>query len=293
MKIVAIDFETANETRASPCSMGLAWIEDGAVARVEHHYIRPWDMRFAPFNIAFHGIGPTHVEEAEEFPDVLDRLRETLDGALVLAHNAAFDISVIRRTCEHYGVATPRFDYMCTVQVARSVWPDLPSHKLNMVCRRLGVSFKHHDAAADAYACGEVALAAVVQTGACGVHDLPRAIGLTLGRLRHDGYAPSRIAAARRPAPSTSPVPLSPRRLTPMAPTLAGKTIVFTGNLDAMSRPQAQDLAKALGARVAGAVSRNTDLVVAGPGAGAKLRTAKVLGVPVMAEAEWLVLAGV
>lgn len=68
MRAVAIDFETANEQRASPCSIGLAWIADGVIEAVEHHYIRPPGMRFAPFNIAFHGIGPDQVRDADEFP---------------------------------------------------------------------------------------------------------------------------------------------------------------------------------------------------------------------------------
>lgn len=198
MKVIALDFETANEQRASPCSIGLAWIEDGQVARIEHHYIRPPGNRFARFNIAFHGIGPELVEDADEWPDVLERLRPELDGALVLAHNASFDVSVIRRTCEHYGVRAPGFDYLCTVQVARGVWPELSSHKLNVVCGHLGVDFKHHDAAGDAYACGHVALAAASLNGVSHVRDLPGRLGMTLGRLDHDGYTPPKGAVSAR-----------------------------------------------------------------------------------------------
>jgi len=200
MKVIALDFETANETRASPCSIGLAWIEDGQVARIEHYYIRPPGMRFASFNMAFHGIRPEHVEDADEWPAVLERLRPELDGALVLAHNASFDVSVIRRTCEHYDIRPPAFDYLCTVQVARGVWPDLPSHKLNVVCGHLGVAFAHHDAAADAYACGQVALAATSLNGLAHVRDLPGSLGMTVGRLDHAGYTPPKGAvSARRP----------------------------------------------------------------------------------------------
>lgn len=198
MKVIALDFETANEQRSSPCSIGLAWIEDGQVARIEHHYIRPPGNRFASFNMAFHGIRPEHVEDADEWPDVLESLRPELEGALVLAHNASFDISVIRRTCEHYDVPAPGFDYLCTVQVARSVWSDLPSHKLNVVCGHLGVDFKHHDAAGDAYACGQVALAAASLNGLAHVRELPARLGMSLGRLDHDGYTPSRAAAGQR-----------------------------------------------------------------------------------------------
>ncbi len=73
---------------------------------------------------------------------------------------------------------------------------------------------------------------------------------------------------------------------------VSGKTMVFTGALQHMTRDEAKALAERLGARVTGSVSKNTDIVVAGPGAGSKLKKARELGVRIIDEAEWLKLAG-
>ncbi|MBB4194683.1 DNA ligase (NAD+) [Rhizobium aethiopicum] len=95
-----------------------------------------------------------------------------------------------------------------------------------------------------------------------------------IGRLLEE----VRPTAAEQPVTSGSPV--------------AGKTVVFTGSLEKFTRDEAKATAESLGAKVAGSVSKKTDIVVAGPGAGSKLEKARELGVQTMDEDEWLALIG-
>jgi DNA ligase (NAD+) len=73
---------------------------------------------------------------------------------------------------------------------------------------------------------------------------------------------------------------------------VSGKTVVFTGSLERMTREEAKAVADRLGAKVSGSVSAKTDLVIAGPGAGSKLADARKHGVKIISEDEWLALVG-
>ncbi len=189
MKTIAIDFETANEQRGSACSVGLAWIEDGEVVRVEERLIRPRDMRFSSFNIAIHGIRPEHVEDADEFPEVMDEFVDDFRGATMIAHNAAFDFSVWRACLDSYRQSYPELSYLCSVKMAQKVWPHLMSHKLNVLAAHLGLSFMHHNAAEDAAICAEASIAIARDLNVSHVRDVPAAIGMQAGRLYSGGYA--------------------------------------------------------------------------------------------------------
>ena len=73
---------------------------------------------------------------------------------------------------------------------------------------------------------------------------------------------------------------------------IAGKIVVFTGALESMTRPEAKARAERMGANVAGSVSKKTDYVVVGPGAGSKEKEARKLGLTILSEREWLDLIG-
>ena len=115
-------------------------------------------------------------------------------------------------------------------------------------------------------------------------------IGPTVAEAIADFFAePHNVAVIDELLQHVTPQPLE--RVDHASP-VSGKTVVFTGTLERMTRSEAKATAERLGAKVAGSVSKNTDYVVAGASAGSKLKNAEALGVTVLTEDEWLKLIG-
>ena len=104
LNFIAIDFETATGKRASICEAGICVVKDGKVGETKSWLVRPEDNAYSYYNIQIHGIRPEDTWDAPEFPEVWEEIMEYLDETPVLvAHNAAFDISCIRTPLELYG----------------------------------------------------------------------------------------------------------------------------------------------------------------------------------------------
>lgn len=180
MNFISLDFETANPSRVSVCAVGLAVFEAGRLAESFYRLVRPpaGHDGFHPRFVACHGLTPWDVRDAPEFPalaaEVLTRLTR---GGVVVAHNAAFDIPHLRAVLDHFGLARPAFDYLCTCQLARRVWPDLVNHRLNTLAAHIGLDFRHHHAQADAEAAGHVLAAMLRQLQAETLEDLLQLTG--------------------------------------------------------------------------------------------------------------------
>ncbi|WP_162306070.1 exonuclease domain-containing protein [Oleisolibacter albus] len=263
-RLVAIDFETANESRASACAIGLAWIENGRVVRTEEFLIRPPELRFTPFTIAVHGIHPDDVRDAPEFPEIWLRLLPDLDGALLLAHNASFDMSVLRAMLQQYGLWVPEHSFLCTLVAARRLWPDLARHKLNYLAWHFGIELDHHKAGSDAQACAEIALRAMEHVGAADIRTLAAAAGLAFGSLTEG--TPCRLRSpVKTPRDSgTSRAGRAPLPAVRTDPVLQGRHICFTGALASLTRGEAESLAVRAGLQPQSSVTRQTDFLVVG-----------------------------
>lgn len=181
MRIVSIDFETANHSRASICAAGMAVFENGTFAESLYWLVRPpkghgW---FREDFIERHGLTHLDVLNAPEFPTIAAEFLARLTCAdLVVAHNAEFDIGHLRGTLKHFGLACPEFQYVCTCRLARKTWPELENHRLNTLAAHIGLEFNHHHAQDDAEAAGRVLLAMMSHKRASTALVLLRMVGI-------------------------------------------------------------------------------------------------------------------
>ena len=185
ISFTAIDFETANNYMNSACSVAVVRVQDGIIVDCMQQLIKPYKMLFTPLHIGIHGIRPQDVRDMPDFSAFWPTLKPWLEGSTVVAHNASFDISVLKALTSTYGLARAQFEYYCSCQIARAVWPELGSHSLAVVAQHIAFPFKHHDALEDARACAMVVLRAAEQSAAA---SMPELIGaLRLRRKRFGG----------------------------------------------------------------------------------------------------------
>lgn len=187
MKIVALDFETANTTNQSICAVGIAVFADGQLVDSLYSLIRPPKGYgfFRPDWISdCHGLTYRDVSTAPEFPAIAPEIFARLAAAdVVVAHNAGFDLKKMRATATHFGLSCPAFDYLCTYRLAEKLWPQLENHRLPTIAAHIGHRFNHHNAQADAEACGRILLAMMKEKSIATPCELAAATGATVGRF--------------------------------------------------------------------------------------------------------------
>lgn len=106
-----------------------------------------------------------------------------------MAHNAKFDMSVLRSCLARYGLQAPAFSYCDTVAIARRAWPNLANHKLGTVGAYLNLHFRHHDALEDAKACAAIPIRAGLELADASMEALVQHLGVRVEAFESHGSA--------------------------------------------------------------------------------------------------------
>ncbi|MEZ2389226.1 exonuclease domain-containing protein [bacterium RCC_150] len=305
LDFTAIDFETANGFRGSPCSVGLSKVRGGVVVEEASWLMRPPENHdhFDYHNTRIHGIRAEHVADAPRFGELFPEIGAFIGGDILAAHNAAFDLGVIRSGLEVSGLPGPAYEYVCTVMLSRRCY-SLVSNSLPYAAEEAGVPLvHHHDAAEDARACAGILVDIARRNNANSIAELYLSLGLALPRqaaIRPGDVLSKQTLAALAAEPGvggSTAVGNGNRQLgrawsswpeeganpepNPQAEPghpLFGQTVVFTGEL-AMARPEAKQRAAEMGARPESRVTGRTTVLVVGDGFAAHdLRNGRLTG---------------
>jgi DNA polymerase-3 subunit epsilon len=185
MDFTAIDFETANSSSASACSVGMVKVRDGVMVDSAYWLIKPpiGHDEFWEWNTRIHGLVAADVVDALLWTEQLSDLVEFADGDILVAHNAGFDMGVISGACAATFVDTPTFEYACSLQVARKTY-NLESYRLPVAAMAAGFEdFEHHNALADAQACAAIMVHAAKRHDAADIAELVAATKGTIGTI--------------------------------------------------------------------------------------------------------------
>jgi DNA polymerase-3 subunit epsilon len=161
LNFTAIDFETANERRESACAVGVVRVRGGQIVDSFQTLLRPRVLRVDWRNQQVHGIAEADLHDAPTLADAWAEILPYLHRQPVVAHNSAFDVSVLEHSCRDFGLPIPAFHCLCSVKLAKVAWPHLERHKLNVVAEYFGIPLNHHDALSDARACAEITVRAL------------------------------------------------------------------------------------------------------------------------------------
>jgi len=268
LNFTAIDFETANEKRHSLCAIGVVQVRNGVITDTWKQLVRPAELRFSNINRSVHRISDADLTSAPTFAEVWPTLLSMIENRIVVAHNADFDLNVLKQTLDYYGFDDPVRRSLCTMKLSRMAFPELEHHGLSDLCTHLQWEFVHHDCAEDARVTAKLAMHAVPLLG--------------LERLHFDGSdLTAQVFSAGSPSPrskaysatfaskkiETSLLQPNLEHADPRNPFYA-KRIVFTGDLLTLDRSTAAERARICGADVNTSISPKTNIVVIGVNAG-------------------------
>lgn len=271
-QFVAIDFETANEQRASACAVAAVVVDDRKIVHRWSSLIDP-ETAFAPMNVYIHGITSEDVTGAPTFPDAIEPLMALIrDVDIVIAHSAAFDIQVMRASASRYDLRQSPFSFGCTRVFSRRWFPGWASYSLTHCTAQLGIGESlggqgHHDPAWDAEACALIALAGFEQHDHDDWISAARVHRIKLGTFALDVY---RGCVGRDLNGNVVITPTPGVEADPGHP-LYGATVTFTGALAHYVRREAAQLVVDCGGHFSNSVTAASDLLVVGEQDMAKL----------------------
>lgn len=263
---VAIDFETATFDRNSICEVGVSRVSNGEVVENKSWLIQPPGNRYCEFNICIHGITPDDTRNSPTLKDAWGDILPYLEGKVVVAHNTAFDMYVLRDSLLEEDIPFPNFAFFCSCRLSKKV-VDCYSYTLPTVCEALGVDFGlHHRAQSDAEGCARVFLECVKRSGSVSFSELQEKYNFRCGRFSDKYFRPQLANHGSHRSGYNYDVKNivgDPDKLDE-GNYFYGKEVCFTGKCQYAVRKQLLQMVADVGGVPVDSVTKHTDVLVVG-----------------------------
>lgn len=230
VEYVAIDFETANANLTSACSIGIVGAANGETVFEKHFLINP-NEDFSSYNVLIHGITEEMVRNEPTFDKLWDEIKELIEGTIVFAHSAPFDLAVLKSLLDQYGLEYPNIKIGCTLKVSKIAFKGvLENCKLNTISNYLEVEHLHHNAISDAKVCFYLLERVKRMYQVYDVVDLFEVLGLGFGVMK-----PKILRGCYNKFTQISSTQIESNRL-------EGQIIAFSGKPKTMTKTEAKKL---------------------------------------------------
>lgn len=185
---ITIDFETANQYGSSAISVGLVRFINGKESdSIYERICPPTDYFVQEWIDEIHHLTYNDVKNYPKFPEIWDQkiipFIEKTPGLPLVAHNAKFDMSVIWDACNYYHHKLPGYNYFCSLQLSKKVWPEFERHALTFLGQKFGIEYLAHDALEDSRTCGLVVKLAAEKKNCRTVEELLDKCGLKFEKI--------------------------------------------------------------------------------------------------------------
>lgn len=261
---IAIDFETANNNNNSACSMGLVVVKDLEIVESKYFLIQPPVMSFNEINIKIHGIWAKDVKDKPKFPEIWDEIKHYFANNIIIAHNAQFDMSVLKSLQLEYNLNIPDFVYMDSMTISTKACGSDIRKTLDARAEALGVELtNHHNALDDTLACANIVIETVKR---CKRKSFQSFINVysSLNKKQFQELKHQQYFRKGRTFDSVKISEIETCTTADCNNPFYGKNIVFTGELSKYGRKDAMQLVADLGGVVKSGVSSKTDYLIVG-----------------------------
>ncbi|ADZ82450.1 exonuclease domain-containing protein [Cellulosilyticum lentocellum] len=264
MNYVVIDFETANSSRSSACSLGMVKVHEGNIVDSFYSLINPEDD-FDLFNTSLTGITQDMVCNSPTFNELWPDILSFISDHMIVAHYASFDLSVLRNVLLKYNIPIPTLSYCCTRNLSKKTFPNLINYRLDTVASYLDIEFNHHHAFEDAHATAVLLNHIFIQNTTSSFEDLHSKLGLTIGKITSSSYTPSGYIKCVKKSSNLSSKDIVPTTSSfDDSHPLYDMTVIFTGTLSSMLRRDAMQKVVDVGGHCKDTVGKSANYLVIG-----------------------------